>query len=126
MSFESSLWDIELGSDQRHRNPNEDYYWEAVRDKLRAFLVRNRGWRPVNKVLLMGESALDEKFLQILEESMASVPDPPPRIYRDDPLFVVARGALEFVYLRLNDSDGAVTSSHVPALDILRDGQVEL
>jgi hypothetical protein len=125
-AYESSLFDIDLGFDERNRNPNEEYYWEAVRDKIRMPLIKNPYWRPVKRVLLMGESALNEKFNKILEEALRSVFKEMPPIYRDDPLFVVARGALEFVYLRLNDSDGAVTSNHVPALDILRDGQVEL
>jgi hypothetical protein len=64
-AYGSSLFDIDLGFDERNRNPKEEYYWEAVRDKIRMPLIKNPYWRPVKRVLLMGESALNEKFNKI-------------------------------------------------------------
>lgn len=125
-AYESPLSDVDLGFDERNRNPNEDYYWEAVRDKIRIPLVKYPYWRPVSRVLLMRESALNEKFNEIPEEALETALEEIPPIYSDDPLFAVARGALEFVSWGLNTSHEAVSHSVATASDPILNDQVEL
>ena len=73
--------DFGLGSDAKQDNPNEDYYWERVRDRLREIMVLHQYYERPSKVLLLGESAHEERFQRILNEALGSVMDTLPEIY---------------------------------------------
>ena len=87
--------DFSLGSNAQHDNPNELYYWEQVRDRLREIMVEHQNYKRPSKVLLLGESAHEEKFQQILDEALKSVMETLPEIYQADPEHVAVLGAAE-------------------------------
>ena len=87
--------DFDLGSDAKHDNPNEAYYWERVRDRLREIMVTHQYYERPSKVLLLGENAHEEEFQRILNEALRSVMDPLPETYQVDAEYVAALGAAE-------------------------------
>ena len=89
------LEDFGLGSDAKHDNPSEVYYWERVRDRLREIMVKNQYYERPAKVLLMGESVPDAKFQRILKEALGSVMETMPEIYQVGAEYVAAFGAAE-------------------------------
>lgn len=86
-----------LGNDQRWRYPQKEKYWEAVRDELRKIMVEFRYYPRPSKILLMGEEASNEKFLDVLKDAMLSLMDEMPEIYGDDVVFAAVRGTAEFM-----------------------------
>ena len=87
--------DFGLGSDAKHDNPNEAYYWEQVRNRLREIIVMHQYYERPSKVLLLGESAHEEKFLHILSETLNCTVDTLPEIYQADAEHIAALGAAE-------------------------------
>jgi hypothetical protein len=47
-------------------------------------------------VILLGESALDAKFVQFIKSTLLEVQDELPEFFMSDPVFAAARGAAEF------------------------------
>jgi hypothetical protein len=85
--------DFNLGSQALHDNPDEEYYWKAVRDRIMA------GGLPANrptKVFLLGESTHEDKFRAVMEDALKSILGYVLEIYDEDPVFSAARGAAEF------------------------------
>jgi hypothetical protein len=81
--------DFNLGAQALHDNPDEGYYWQAVRDRIVAGVI---GGLPANrptKVFLLGDKTRGNTFKVII---LGYVPD----VYDDDPVFSAARGAAEF------------------------------
>lgn len=56
-----------LGYDSRQHDQNEDYYWEDVFNTIQQTMVMNPHYPKPSKVILLGESAHEEKFIQVLE-----------------------------------------------------------
>ncbi|EON63516.1 hypothetical protein W97_02744 [Coniosporium apollinis CBS 100218] len=93
------LEDFTLGYDARHDNPREEYCWEALRDAIRAPILRgsvHSRVRQPSKVLLFGECSGNPRFRRLLEEEIMSLFGRLPEILDDEPVFVWARGAAEF------------------------------
>lgn len=92
-------YDLFLGSDSRFDNPDEDYYWDGVRQVLlKPLLAMSR--RPPTKIILVGESAGDPAFLEHLDQVLKEFfkdGDGVPPIFDQDPVYVQARGCAEFV-----------------------------
>jgi hypothetical protein len=82
-----------LGYDPEKAKTN--WYWEAVRDAILMPIVTRNVHRNVTKVFVYGESADEPAFNKVLNEAVRSVMDNEPEFYRDDPLFVAAKGAAE-------------------------------
>jgi hypothetical protein len=90
------LCDFALGNDARSSYPGgEDIYWQKVRNAIQYHMVQNPYYPKPSKILLFGESIHDEKFNQVLEESLDELMDERPKFYNDDSDFVVAKGAAE-------------------------------
>lgn len=87
--------DFTLGLDAREDNPSEQYYWEAVRDRLRQLLVELANGAQPTKILLMGESVHNAQFQRILREVLDSTIETKPTLFQDDPVGVAAIGAAE-------------------------------
>ncbi|KAJ9637336.1 hypothetical protein H2201_001733 [Coniosporium apollinis] len=89
--------DFTLGHDARHHNPDEKYYWEAVRDAIRRAVVWDvgAGIRQPAKLLLFGESSGDAKFRAALNETCQALFEKLPQWHENEPVFVAARGAAE-------------------------------
>jgi hypothetical protein len=88
--------DFSLGSNNRYNNPGEQYYWEAVRDKLREPLIKLEDLPRPEMIFLSGDQVEDMVFKQIFRESLLSVMNPLPPIADCHPEFMAARGAAEF------------------------------
>ncbi|KAM0811074.1 hypothetical protein AB5N19_11430 [Seiridium cardinale] len=88
-------YNLFLGSDARFDNPNEDHYWDGVRQVLLKPLLA-RSYQMPTKIILVGESSDDpafrEHFDDVLEES---VKDAVPPIFDQDPVYVRAKGAAD-------------------------------
>jgi hypothetical protein len=88
--------DFTLGSDRIHDNPNEEYYWQEVKDTIyRGVLEGLRFERRPSLVFLFGESSQDPTFRSILEEALRSLLGKVPEIVDDNPIFRTAQGAAE-------------------------------
>lgn len=88
--------DFNLGSQALHDNPDEEYYWQAVRDRIVAGVT---GGLPANrpmKVFLLGDSTRGDTFRTVIEDALKSILGYVPDVYDDDPVFSAARGAAEF------------------------------
>lgn len=102
---------FKLGWDQRDENPNDDYYWEAVRDSmikpaLEASLYHHT---ITDKILLHGDHSTDERFQQVLREVVTALENTT-EIFELDPVFSAARGAAEMakrVYWRYNQTQSS-------------------
>ena len=93
--YEGHLEDFGLGSDARHQNPNEEYYWEMVRRLLLKMIVTNQYHPRPTRVLLLGESAQDPRFAQVLDAVLRSVMEDLPIVLRDEAENVAAMGVAE-------------------------------
>lgn len=100
-SDDQSLIDWKLGLNALSLYPNVNSYWEAVGVKIQEVPNTATGWgkRPVTKVLLLGESALDPRFLKALQDALGGIRTTKNaailKVTRD-PLYAAARGAAEF------------------------------
>ena len=93
-SYPTSM-DFSLGSDAINDNPDKDYYWQAVRDRIIAGIAPNLPVEEPYKVFLMGESAASPKLREILEDVLTRFVGFLPEIYDKDPVFAAASGAAE-------------------------------
>ena len=86
-----------LGYDNIHNNPKEEYYWENVKDAVMEVLLRYGGERyPVSQVFMLGQSALNPTFLDIVNSSISAIYEEKPEFFLSDPTFAAAKGAAEF------------------------------
>jgi hypothetical protein len=96
--------DWDLGLDAR----NEDDYWKRVGDALQYWKHTLPGTKGPAKVLLLGDSAGDETFRSVLEESLRGIVAEMPGIFGEGSEFVAARGAAELakrsIYMTQNGS----------------------
>lgn len=89
--------DFHLGLENRNDNPNDDYYWEALRDAVvkPALEAENYWKKKTTKVLPHGDCATDEQFQKVLREVLSRALEPTPEIFMIDPVYAAARGAAE-------------------------------
>jgi hypothetical protein len=86
-----------LGSNSIHDNPQEEYYWENMKDAVMEMLLRYGGERdPVTHVIVTGESALNPRFLEVVNSSISAISEVRPVFFQSDPTFAAAKGAAEF------------------------------
>jgi hypothetical protein len=88
--------DFNLGSQALHDNPDEEYYWQAVRDRIMAGVAEGLPGRRPTKVFLLGDSTHEDKFRDVMKDALKSILGYMPDIYDEDPVFSAARGAAEF------------------------------
>jgi hypothetical protein len=69
--------DFNLGSQALHDIPDEEYYWQAVGDKIVA-------------------GTHEDKFTAVMKDALKSILGYMPDVYDEDPGFSAARGAAEF------------------------------
>ncbi|KAL2060153.1 hypothetical protein VTL71DRAFT_9975 [Oculimacula yallundae] len=91
------LVDLNLGWDERHENPNDDYYWETVRDAivkpaLEAIMYHHSN---TSKILLHGDRSTNQRFQEVLKEVVHSILGNEIEIFELDPVFAAVRGAAE-------------------------------
>lgn len=92
----SKVEDFTLGHDARHQNPDEKYYWEAVKDAIRRAVISDVGLRKEpSKLLLFGESSTDAHFRAVLNETCQEVFQEQPVWYDNELVYAAARGAAE-------------------------------
>lgn len=89
--------DLNLGWDKRKDNPNEKYYWAAVRDAIITPVLEANKYisRETNTVLLHGDCTWIDRFQNVLREAVEGVLPNKPEIFAFDPVFSSARGAAE-------------------------------
>jgi hypothetical protein len=97
-------WDLRL--DAR----DEKCYWERVREAIEQGRRDYPGFRMPDKVLLMGESAGDERFRSVLEEILNGWGVSPP-VFGDNAEFVAAKGAAELARRSVYKIDGTSIAS---------------
>lgn len=85
--------DFSLGSNARYDNPNEWYYWQAVRERVLTAIAVNWPNNKPSKIFLMGESAEDLMFRIILEDTVVGALGYNPEAYPGHEVFGAARGA---------------------------------
>ena len=89
--------DWKLGRDEATNFPEESQYWDAVKLRIRDFA--KLAVRPYTQLLLTGDCAKDEMFLEVVKDALwdLGVGDGVDmRMEKMDPVFVVARGVAEF------------------------------
>ena len=105
--------DFTLGSDALGDNPDDEYYWEAVRKRIIAAIAAAQPNHKATRVFLMGESINSDKLRHILSDTLISVFGYVPDIYEEDPVFTASSGAAEFARrgcYRWNTSDPVIVS----------------
>ena len=88
--------DFTLGSDAIREGPNDDYYWEAVRERIVRAIAAALPYRKPTRVFLMGESIDSARLRQILSDTLVEMLSYMPDVYADDPVFAASSGAAEF------------------------------
>jgi hypothetical protein len=91
-----SSMDFNLGLQALHNNPDEEYYWQGVRDRIVAGVT---GGLPANrptKVFLLCDNTCRNTFKAVMEDALKSILGYVPDVYDDDPVFSAARDAAEF------------------------------
>ena len=90
---------IDTGSGLEHASNypgGAHVYWDRVRLRLIQLPLESWSRKNITKVLLIGESASNGTFMDVVRDAMAKLQDDPPQIYHKDSLFVAARGAADF------------------------------
>lgn len=100
---DQSLIDWDAGLDALSSYPDASTYWNAVHNKIQEVPNTATGWgrRPVTKLLVLGESALDPTFLKVLQDALRGIRiSDTALIYvatdGPDPFYAAAKGAAEF------------------------------
>lgn len=93
-------WD--LGSDSEPPMEDEDShaenYWRRVRHLIQRLPAKQSVKSPITEVIVMGESVLEESFIDVMRDALKSIIDEgvPMYLFDVDPTFAAARGAAEF------------------------------
>lgn len=85
-----------LGWEMRNENPNDEYYWEAVRKALLKPVLEGSVLYHGNfsKIFLFGDCSTESRFQETLRGMIGEL-EGKPRIYEMDPVYLAARGASE-------------------------------
>lgn len=92
----SSPIDFMLGADSLPSSTgSQNAYWYRVRKAIQRdpYASRNQLRRNITYVLLQGESALNTKFLQVLQEALQEIAGDEAGTNMYDPIYVAAKGA---------------------------------
>lgn len=114
LEIQSAYWlheypniaDLTLGYDARNEIPNEEYYWERVRDTLTYPMVAYPSYRNVTIVMVSGDASGDSKFRQVLEEVVDSAIEHVLEVIDDDPVYSAAKGVAEFAKRAIYEQNG--------------------
>lgn len=89
--------DLNLSWDKRKDNPNEGYYWAAVRDAIISPVLEVNKYisRETNKVLPHGDCTLIDRFQNFLRGAVEDVWPNKPGIFALYPVYSSARGVAE-------------------------------
>jgi hypothetical protein len=93
---ENDFSDFKLRSNSTHDNAADEYYWETMREQILRLMFKSAYPIKVSQVVLMGESALDAKFLQLIKSTLLEVQEELPEFFVLDPVYAAAEGATEF------------------------------
>lgn len=79
----------------RHNNPKEAFYWEEVRRLVSLPLAGTIAQKPT-KIILHGDRSADQKFQQVLKETLQQLLAPDERAeWIESTVFTAATGAAE-------------------------------
>lgn len=96
-----SSMDFKLGYNERNHNPDESFYWAAVRERIMRGALSGAAFLPWNVTVFVhgDKDAVDDpKFREVLEDAIYDLPfGRPPIHFPDDPEFLVARGTASIV-----------------------------
>lgn len=95
MRENTNIAELTLGYNARHENPDENYYWEKVRDTISFPIVASGVYRNVTKVMLSGDASRSSRFRQVLKEVADSVLEVVEGVIDDDPVHSAAKGVAE-------------------------------
>jgi len=87
----------DLGLEAWLQNPDSSTYWSKVRDTIHR--IASASQAPLDKLLLSGEDASNEQFLEAVREALQQTPlrnVSRPSSTDIDPLYIGANGAAEF------------------------------
>lgn len=89
--------DFTLGYDMRDKNPDERYYWEAVRDRIISGTMAAFPTHKITRVHVFGDSnAVDDpRTRSTIDAAMRQLLGNTIPIFADDPVFAVVKGAAE-------------------------------
>ena len=82
--------DYNLGSRALH---DEEYYWQAVRDRIVAGVAAGLAGRRPTKV---GDNTHEDIFRAVMKDALKSILGYVPDVYDEEPVFSAAHGAAEF------------------------------
>ncbi|KAE9374830.1 hypothetical protein N431DRAFT_557054 [Stipitochalara longipes BDJ] len=99
-----------LGYDLSHEK--EDY-WKSVEEAIQKPVKASYIPRRISKVLVHGESSQDPVFREVLEKAIRGITNDSLPIYRDDPVFVAAKGVAELGRMALAGRDEALGSDEL-------------
>ena len=96
-----------------------DEYWQLVRHEIQTLPKKAQPARPITHVVLTGESALDEAFLDVVRDALSDVlPEAVTLSFMEtsgtqmvSPLFATARGAAELAKRKSESPDGCVETA---------------
>ena len=85
-------------------------YWRRIREVIQEIPARQPAERPISHVIVMGESVLDETFLQVMKEALYDVMGPQSSAEQEltSPTFAAARGAAELGKRMMESPDDCV------------------
>ncbi|KAF2499383.1 hypothetical protein BU16DRAFT_614820 [Lophium mytilinum] len=94
--------DFDVGSDSiPATEPTAEVYWNKIRTQIR-FVIQRQLPDPIDKVILQGESALNERFVREVYDLLRRDGSDDAVFYSDYPIFVAANGAAEHAYRSLS------------------------
>ena len=116
---EHRAWDLGADALPDREGGELDEYWQRVRDEVQKLPKKAQVGRPITHVLLTGESALDEAFLDVVRDALSDVlPEAVALSFREtsviqmvSPLFAKARGAAELAKRKSESPDECVETA---------------
>jgi hypothetical protein len=93
--------DFSVGSDSIPAAERAEEYWNKIRTQIWTVIQRQRP-DPIDKVILQGESALNERFVREVYDLLRRDGSDDAVVYSDYPTFVAAKGAAEHGYRSLS------------------------
>jgi hypothetical protein len=96
-TYDTVVFDLDLGLDARHNSADEEYYWEEV-PKVPLKPLLEISHRPPSIIILVGDCSNDATFRNVLDGILKSwFKDNVPRIIDTDPVYTQAKGVAELV-----------------------------
>ena len=116
---EHRAWDLGADALPDREGGELDEYWQRVRDEVQKLPKKAQVGRPITHILLKGESALDEAFLDVVRDVLSDVlPEAVAFSFTEtsvtqnvSPLFATARGAAELAKRKSESPDECVETA---------------